>query len=146
MPHDEPIAPIQMDLASGPDRSVAVASLQAFDVDHALEVFKTSFHSYTADEAYNAVLTKALQDVFEQKRTRDHFVTFPQSCDGKEQYAFEAWAKGECMEMGKHPMFYLFLDARTAAARARAAAPAAKPEPKIAILATRKRLGALVGI
>jgi hypothetical protein len=37
--------------------------------------------------------------------------------DGIEQDAFEAWAKAERYDMHEHPMHWLFLDAKTAAAR-----------------------------
>lgn len=38
-------------------------------------------------------------------------------CDGKEQNAFEAWAKGRRMDMDVHPLHWLFLNAKTNAAR-----------------------------
>ena len=41
----------------------------------------------------------------------------PDNCDGKEQYAFEAWAKSQGMNMSEHPLHYLFLDPKTDAAR-----------------------------
>lgn len=41
----------------------------------------------------------------------------PSVCDGKEQYAFEEWAKSEGYEMEEHPLHYIFMDQRTAAAR-----------------------------
>lgn len=41
----------------------------------------------------------------------------PAVCDGKEQEAFEAWAKAERMDMSQHPLHYLFLNSRTDAAR-----------------------------
>jgi hypothetical protein len=37
--------------------------------------------------------------------------------DGKEQDAFEEWAKSECYDMHQHPLHWLFMDKRTAAAR-----------------------------
>jgi hypothetical protein len=37
--------------------------------------------------------------------------------DGIEQDAFEAWAKAERYDMHEHPMHWLFLDAKTSAAR-----------------------------
>ena len=39
-------------------------------------------------------------------------------CDGKEQEAFEAWAKRADYEMREHPLHYIFLDEKTDAARA----------------------------
>lgn len=39
------------------------------------------------------------------------------NCDGKEQYAFEAWAKDHGMNMAEHPLHYLFIDPKTDAAR-----------------------------
>lgn len=41
----------------------------------------------------------------------------PQRCDGIEQPAFEEWAKAQGFDMTEHPLHYLFLDARTDAAR-----------------------------
>lgn len=41
----------------------------------------------------------------------------PKRCDGKEQWAFEEWAKGEKYDMKTHPLHWLFLDAKTYAAR-----------------------------
>lgn len=41
----------------------------------------------------------------------------PAVCDGKEQDAFETWARSERMDMSQHPLHWLFLDARTDAAR-----------------------------
>lgn len=38
-------------------------------------------------------------------------------CDGKEQEAFEAWARSERMDMSTHPLHWLFLNAQTNAAR-----------------------------
>lgn len=38
-------------------------------------------------------------------------------CDGKEQEAFEAWAKGQNYDMACHPLHWLFLDSKTYAAR-----------------------------
>jgi len=44
-------------------------------------------------------------------------VGVPTVCDGKEQDAFEAWAKGQGYDMACHPMHWLFLNERTYAAR-----------------------------
>ncbi|NTG20041.1 hypothetical protein G6L00_06235 [Agrobacterium rhizogenes] len=41
----------------------------------------------------------------------------PAICDGKEQYAFEAWAKSKGFDMHEHPLHYLFMDTKTDAAR-----------------------------
>ncbi len=41
----------------------------------------------------------------------------PQSNDGKEQDSFEAWASSNRYDMTTHPMFWLFLNERTYAAR-----------------------------
>lgn len=41
----------------------------------------------------------------------------PTTCDGKEQLAFEAWAKDNNYNMEEHPLHYLFLDTRTYSAR-----------------------------
>lgn len=39
------------------------------------------------------------------------------NCDGKEQEAFETWAKSKRFDMHEHPLHYLFLDSKTNAAR-----------------------------
>lgn len=39
------------------------------------------------------------------------------NCDGKEQEAFETWAKSKRYDMHEHPLHYLFLDPKTNAAR-----------------------------
>ena len=44
-------------------------------------------------------------------------VTWPARCDGVEQDAFEAWAKDNHYDMELHPLHWLFLNARTSAAR-----------------------------
>ena len=44
-------------------------------------------------------------------------LTWPARCDGVEQDAFEAWAKDNHYDMELHPLHWLFLDARTSAAR-----------------------------
>jgi len=44
-------------------------------------------------------------------------VSWPSACDGVEQPAFEAWAKIQRFDMAEHPLHYLFLDAKTDAAR-----------------------------
>lgn len=41
----------------------------------------------------------------------------PQACDGKEQYAFEAWASSKHYDMHEHPLHYIFMDPKTNAAR-----------------------------
>lgn len=43
--------------------------------------------------------------------------TIPTVCDGKEQYAFEAWAASERYDMHQHPLHYLFMDKCTDSAR-----------------------------
>lgn len=43
--------------------------------------------------------------------------SLPDTCDGKEQEAFEAWASAEKMNMQIHPLHYLFLNGETYAAR-----------------------------
>lgn len=42
---------------------------------------------------------------------------WPATCDGKEQEAWEDWAKRERHDMSEHPLHYLFLNERTNAAR-----------------------------
>lgn len=42
---------------------------------------------------------------------------WPTNCDGKEQEAFEAWAKRDRYDMALHPLHWLFLNERTNAAR-----------------------------
>jgi hypothetical protein len=44
-------------------------------------------------------------------------VPVPKDNDGKEQDAFEAWAKSEGFDMVQHPLHWLFLNERTNAAR-----------------------------
>lgn len=44
-------------------------------------------------------------------------VKLARTCDGKEQYAFEEWARTQQFDMHEHPLHYLFLDNRTDAAR-----------------------------
>ncbi|ELC0893063.1 hypothetical protein IGA99_25285 [Pseudomonas aeruginosa] len=41
----------------------------------------------------------------------------PDVCDGKEQDAFEEWARKEGLDTSCHPMHWLFLDAKTNSAR-----------------------------
>lgn len=41
----------------------------------------------------------------------------PTPCDGKEQHAFEAWAKARGYDMTEHPLHYVFMDKETGAAR-----------------------------
>ncbi|PRW28248.1 hypothetical protein [Pseudomonas aeruginosa] len=41
----------------------------------------------------------------------------PDVCDGKEQDAFEEWARNEGLDTSCHPMHWLFLDAKTNSAR-----------------------------
>ncbi|NDM57334.1 hypothetical protein, partial [Klebsiella pneumoniae] len=41
----------------------------------------------------------------------------PDVCDSKEQNAFEEWASKEGMNMERHPLHWLFLDAKTYSAR-----------------------------
>lgn len=41
----------------------------------------------------------------------------PNVCDGKEQDEFEKWAASQQYDMTTHPLHWLFLDARTYAAR-----------------------------
>lgn|SRR5690606_31285266 len=45
------------------------------------------------------------------------FTCVPSVCDGAEQEAFEEFARSEEMDMSLHPMFWLFLDEKTNAAR-----------------------------
>lgn len=41
----------------------------------------------------------------------------PKTCDGKEQEAFEKYAKEKGMDMTTHPLFYMFMHPETNAAR-----------------------------
>jgi hypothetical protein len=52
----------------------------------------------------------------ELQRQRDRQAV-PSICDGKEQDAFEQWAKVEQYDLSTHPLHWLFLDAKTYAAR-----------------------------
>lgn len=44
-------------------------------------------------------------------------VLWPTTCDGKEQEAWETWAKSEHYDMAQHPLHYIFLNDRTFSAR-----------------------------
>lgn len=59
---------------------------------------------------------EAQEDVQGRQRpkVRGHM---PNTCDGIEQEAFEAWGKAERFDMSQHPLHYLFLNERTEAAR-----------------------------
>lgn len=75
----------------------------------------------------------------------------PDVCDGKEQDAFEQWAKKEGLDTSCHPMHWLFLDAKTNSARqgwkaalryvrAQVAAPGKSvPQAWLDVLAERRR-------
>lgn len=65
----------------------------------------------TREKANSAWNTRA------QEPTGDAVEALPEVCDGKEQYAFEEWAKSNRMEMREHPIYFIFLDERTDAAR-----------------------------
>lgn len=63
---------------------------------------------------------------FDVWKVYEHEVAFPRSetppitptdNDGKEQDAFETWAKAEGMDMARHPIHWLFLNSKTNAAR-----------------------------
>jgi hypothetical protein len=44
-------------------------------------------------------------------------VLWPTTCDGKEQEAWETWAKSEHYDMAQHPLHYIFLNDQTFSAR-----------------------------
>lgn len=60
----------------------------------------------------------------------------PDTCDGKEQEAFEAFANADHFDMSQHPLHYLFLNSETSAAR---------QGWKAAILYCRKQVDAAAG-
>lgn len=43
--------------------------------------------------------------------------TLPKTCDGKEQEAFEKYAKEKNLDMTTHPIFWMFMHPETSAAR-----------------------------
>ena len=68
-------------------------------------------------EANKALITAAPSLLAEVKALRELLKALPDTCDGKEQRAFEDWAKSRDMDMSEHPLHYLFLDKETAVAR-----------------------------
>lgn len=60
---------------------------------------------------------EALTKPVDVAAVRNQGIDMPDTCDGKEQYAFEDWAKSNHYDMHEHPLHYLFLDKRTSAAR-----------------------------
>ncbi len=66
---------------------------------------------------YRSALTERDTLAARLKAAEDALAALPTSCDGKEQYAFEAWAKTNRYEMHEHPLHYLFMDPKTNAAR-----------------------------
>ena len=55
--------------------------------------------------------------VIERNAALARLAELPDTCDGKEQEAFEAYAVGEKLNMQCHPLHYLFLNGETYAAR-----------------------------
>lgn len=53
----------------------------------------------------------------ELQRLGQEWEALPKRCDGIEQPAFEEWARAQGYDMTEHPLHYLFLDAKTDAAR-----------------------------
>lgn len=84
--------------------------------------------------------------IFHQERAKA-LLQACKSCDG-EQYKFEEWAKAERYDMEEHPLHYLFMNAKTNAARMgwKAALRYVKnsissfPETKDSIQDSRKRV------
>ncbi len=66
------------------------------------------------NEGHRAKLSLAEDEI---AALRAEIERLPAVCDGKEQYAFEAWAKSEGFDMHEHPLFYRFMDHKTNAAR-----------------------------
>lgn len=78
----------------------------------AVEVFKQEFH-FDRGLGYDDALANAMAAVFKEVPVD----SLPSICDGLEQEAFEAYAKGQGMNMTLHPLHYLFLAAPTSCAR-----------------------------
>lgn len=64
-------------------------------------------------------LTESLNEVklYRPAPAADLAELVPAVCDGKEQYAFEAYARSKGMDLSQHPLHYLFLDGKTNQAR-----------------------------
>ena len=66
-------------------------------------------------------LTQRTTDLMLVTEERDtlqaQIASMPDTCDGKEQEAFEAWAVSQKFDMQTHPRHYLFLDIMTNATR-----------------------------
>lgn len=73
-----------------------------------------------------------------QERLRE---ALPKRCDGIEQPAFEEWAKDQGFDMTEHPLHYLFLNAKTDAARQAWCAGIKHASDRIAALADRTQEG-----
>lgn len=70
-----------------------------------------------AAEIYAAMLSAAPSPPVEISQAQAMREALPSVCDGKEQYAFEEWAKSSDFDMTEHPLHYLFLNDSTDAAR-----------------------------
>ena len=91
----------------------------------AVHEFAMSYESrdpdYTPTDHERALIEDAINSFIAEPPARsidagDGWV-LPDDCDGIEQDAFEAWAAAERYDMEQHPLHWLFLNARTAAAR-----------------------------
>ena len=73
-----------------------------------------------SDELDGKIMDAAIA-IYEAIPTRDEAAlpepAWPATCDGVEQPAFEAWANSQRFDMTEHPLHYLFMDAKTDAAR-----------------------------
>lgn len=84
--------------------------------------------------------TAAHTELEQMKVERDvalaRLAKLPDTCDGKEQEAFEVFANADHFDMSQHPLHYLFLNSETSAAR---------QGWKAAILYCRKQVDAATG-
>ncbi|MFU7027185.1 hypothetical protein ACM751_16235 [Pseudomonas aeruginosa] len=84
------------------DLAISLAMKRLKAAQHA--VFTTEPGCNTAVELASHITAQAQHSV-------------PDVCDGKEQDAFEEWARKEGLDTSCHPMHWLFLDAKTNSAR-----------------------------
>lgn len=64
---------------------------------------------------HNCKAFEQMESELSELRQRNE--NLPDTCDGKEQEAFEEFARAAYMDMSQHPLHYLFLNSETNAAR-----------------------------
>jgi len=74
---------------------------RSLNEDFQLAVYRWALELKRGEEAAEAKLTELV----------------PSVCDGKEQEAFEAYARQKGLDLSLHPLHYLFLDGKTNQAR-----------------------------